>query len=283
LSRQGCEQGVAGLYSAADPAIRSGVAPGAKVCPYCGRLNGASDERCSACERPLPAPAEPSALRALGAAPATVCASVLAVLVYLALIAGDGVAAPMTWGRAVRWGALAGNLGPAQPWRYLSAMFVHFGLLHIGFNLLTLISFGRTLERLLGPARFTVLLLLSGALGFMASDLWYALQPQRQITGGLSGGIFGLMGAEVGLRFANGDEGWKRAAISALGYAAVMALLPGLNVNNAAHLGGLLSGAGLAWVIHHLRGRRPERLLVRGLAVLLSLFTLVGIALARLG
>ena len=222
-------------------------------------------------------------LSVLGGATATALSALLAVLIYVALIAGDGPATPMSWGRALRWGALAGNLGPSQPWRYFTAIFVHFGLLHLGFNLLTLVSFGRSLEQLLGTARFTVLLLLSGALGFVASDVWYALLPQRQITGGLSGGIFGLMGAEVGLRFASGDEGWKRAGVSALGYAAVMALLPGVNVNNAAHLGGLLAGAGLAWAFHRLRARRGERLLVRAAAVLFSSITLVGIALARLG
>ncbi|MEY4549539.1 MAG: hypothetical protein RL685_5734 [Pseudomonadota bacterium] len=220
--------------------------------------------------------------RALGGATATALFALLAVLIYVALIVGDGPAAPMSWGRALRWGALAGNLGPSQPWRYFTAMFVHFGLLHLGFNLLTLISFGRSLERLLGTSRFTVLLLVSGALGFVASDVWDSLLPQRQITGGLSGGIFGLMGAEVGLRFAGRDEGWKRAGISALGYAAVMALLPGVNVNNAAHLGGLIAGAGLAWAIHHLRAYRSERLVFRVVAALLSVVTLAGIALTRL-
>ncbi len=259
------------------------MASRATVCPHCGRLNAADQARCSGCARPLPGGAQLSVRRALGGATATTLCALLAGLVYLALIAGDGAGAPMSWGRALRWGALAGNLGPAQPWRYLSAMFVHFGLLHLGFNVLALVSFGRSLEQLLGTARFTVLLLLSGALGFVASDCWYALFPQRQITGGLSGGIFGLMGAEVGLRFASRDEGWKRAAISALGYAAVMALLPGVNVNNAAHLGGLLSGAGVALLIHRLRANRPSRWWFRVAAALLSLSTLAGIALARLG
>jgi rhomboid protease GluP len=239
--------------------------------------------RCSGCAQQLPGGALLASWRELGRTTATVVCAALAIAVYLAMIAGDGLGAPLSRGQALRWGALAGDLGPSQPWRYFSAMFVHFGLLHLGFNLLTLVSFGRALEQLLGTARFTVLLLLSGALGFVASDLWLALFPQRQITGGLSGGIFGLMGAEVGLRFASGDEGWKRAAVSALGYAVVMALLPGINVNNAAHLGGLIAGAGLAWGIHVLRSSRRSRWLFRVAAALLSLFTLVGIALARAG
>jgi rhomboid protease GluP len=259
------------------------VASRAKVCPHCGRLNGAEQARCTGCERPLPSNALLALQRALGGAVATTLCALLAVAIYVALIASAGPGAPMSWGRALRWGALAGNLGPSQPWRYFSAMFVHFGLLHLGFNLLTLISFGRALERLLGMARFLVLLLLSGAVGFVASDVWLALFPERQITGGLSGGIFGLMGAEVGLRFASQDEGWKRAAVSALGYAAVMALLPGVNVNNAAHLGGLLAGAALAWGIHRLRSSRRSQPLFTAAAALLGVVTLLGIALARLG
>ena len=221
--------------------------------------------------------------RAAGGAPATVWFAALSVAVYLALIlSSGGPTAPISGRMALRWGALAGDLGWREPWRQLSAMFVHFGLLHIGFNVLALFSFGRMLERVLGSARFTVLLLLTGVLGFVASDVWYELFPPSQITGGLSGGIFGLLGAEVGLRLAARDAGWKRAAISGAGYALMMGLIPGQNVNNAAHVGGLLSGVLLGWALSQAASRSHQRLF-DGAALLLSAATLGAIALCRWG
>jgi membrane associated rhomboid family serine protease len=88
--------------------------------------------------------------------------------------------------------------------------------------------------------------LLSGVGGFVLSEFWYTFQP---LTGGMSGGIFGLLGAEVGLRYAGRDLAWKKSAISALGYGVAAALLPGQSVNNAAHFGGLLVGAAFGWVL----------------------------------
>jgi membrane associated rhomboid family serine protease len=201
----------------------------------------------------------------------------------LALVmSSGGPTAPISGRMAVRWGALAADLGWREPWRQLSAMFVHFGLLHIGFNVLALFSFGRVLERVLGSARFAELLLVSGALGFVVSDVWYVLFPPSQITGGLSGGIFGLLGAEVGLRFAAGDAGWKRAAVTGAGYALMMGLIPGQNVNNAAHVGGLLSGVLLGWALSHAGGRAYHRF-IEGAALLLSAASLGAIALSRWG
>jgi rhomboid protease GluP len=264
------------------------VAPVSKVCLHCGRLNPASDARCSHCERRLPADWELGlarwSSRFFGGAPATALFVALSLAVYVALVAGGaGLSAPVSGRRALLWGALVGELGWREPWRHLSALFVHFNLLHVGFNLLALVSFGRALEKALGSARFAVLLLLTGVAGFLASDAWYLWFPPQYTTGGLSGGIFGLLGAEVGLRFAAADLGWKRAAVSALGYAVAMALLPGQNVNNAAHLGGLAAGGVLGWALSRRGSSRRFDLFFRVLALLLLLATLAAIAQSRLG
>ena len=110
----------------------------------------------------------------------------LSVGIYLALMLGGG----SLWGPprpidAVRWGALVGPLGRVEPWRYLSAMFVHFSLLHVGFNTLTLHSIGRSLEEGIGSARFVLVFLGTGIAGFVASQVFYELDP---LTGGISGG-----------------------------------------------------------------------------------------------
>ena len=136
-------------------------------------------------------------------------------------------------------------------------MFVHFSLLHVGFNTLTLHQLGRGLEDSLGWARFVVVFLGTGIAGFVASELWYSTMP---VTGGISGGIFGLLGAAVGWRFAQADPEWKRLAITGVGYAVAMALIPGITVNHAAHIGGLLAGAGFGWLLFRVgRGARVDR------------------------
>jgi rhomboid protease GluP len=263
------------------------VTPSSRVCPYCRRLNDGPARRCAGCERLLPTSWELGlarfGARIAGGAPATAFFAGLSIAVYLALVASAGrLGAPVSGRAALRWGALVGELGWREPWRNLSAMFVHFGLLHVGFNVLALVSFGRTLERVLGSARFTLLLLLSGAVGFLASDVWYAWFPPQQVTGGISGAIFGLLGAEVGLRFAAADPAWKRAAVSAAGYAVAMGLIPGQNVNNAAHVGGLLSGGLLGWALSRAASRTLDRAFAAA-ALLLTLASVGAIAIARWG
>jgi rhomboid protease GluP len=214
---------------------------------------------------------------------ATLLFVVLSVAVYGALwLAGVG-----PWGMvrplaALRWGALAGSLGSVEPWRYLSAMFVHFGLMHFGFNTLTLHQLGRELEGAVGWARFVLVFVGTGVAGFLASALWYHPMP---LTGGTSGGIFGLLGAAVGWRYAQGDPEWKRLAITGAGYAVAMVLLDrlsNLSVNHAAHVGGLVAGAAFGWALHRLpRGPRVERTLnVTGALLIVASFASIGLSLA---
>ncbi|HTV19738.1 MAG TPA: rhomboid family intramembrane serine protease [Polyangiaceae bacterium] len=214
---------------------------------------------------------------------ATTLFVVLSVLVYAALwLAGVGPWGAVRPAAALRWGALAGTLGGQQPWRFLSAMFVHFGLMHFAFNTLTLHQLGRDLEGMIGWARFVLVFVGTGVAGFLASELWYAQMP---LTGGTSGGIFGLLGAAVGWRYSEGDPDWKRLAITGAGYAVAMVLLDrmsNLSVNHAAHVGGLVAGAGIGWVLHRLRrGAAVERALtVTGALLIVASFVSIGLSLA---
>jgi membrane associated rhomboid family serine protease len=152
----------------------------------------------------------------------------------------------------LRFGALGGMLGAAEPWRYLSAVFVHAGLLHVGMNMWVFVSLGRDLERGMGSARFVLLFLLTGALGFVASAYWYA--PFQPLTMGASGGVFGEIGAVVGILWARRDPEWKRAFVRNLIYALLLSVALG-NVNTAAHLGGFAAGIALGFLF----GREPPR------------------------
>ncbi|NOY27377.1 MAG: rhomboid family intramembrane serine protease [Oligoflexia bacterium] len=81
-------------------------------------------------------------------------------------------------------------LSQGRWWTLLTAIFLHGGLLHIGFNMMWVRSLApRTIQEF-GPARFVVIYLLSGVGCFLLSDL-YSGAP----TIGASGAVFGLMGA----------------------------------------------------------------------------------------
>ena len=260
------------------------MANGSRICPACGKLNARDDTLCVRCNTRLPAGWEIAARHRVSSlfqrrGWATTTFMVLDAIVYLALTLGG--AGP--WGgvqriEALRWGALAGTIGHVEPWRYLSAMFVHFSLLHVGFNTLTLHQLGRSLEDSIGWARFVLVFLGTGVVGFLASELWYSPVP---LTGGISGGIFGLLGAAVGWRFAQGDPEWKRLALTGAGYAVAMALIPGVTVNHAAHIGGLLAGAGIGWGLFRVgRGARVDRAIdVVGALLMLATFASIGLSL----
>ncbi len=167
----------------------------------------------------------------------------------------------------LRWGALGASLGEVEPFRRLAAVFVHLGILHLVFNMLALVSFGAPVEDRVGSARFLVLFVLTGFLGFWLSDLWYAFSVgSSPLTAGASGSIFGLAGAEIGWLAAKRDPDLKDRFIRFAVYAAIFSLV--FPVNNAAHLGGFCVGVPLGWSFE--KDQRPWRRawLFNGLAAL---------------
>lgn len=151
------------------------------------------------------------------------------------------------------WGA---NFGPAtkdgQWWRLGTAMFLHFGVLHLGMNMVALWDSGRLVERILGPGRFAFLYITSGLSGNLLS---LVVQGDRAISGGASGAILGIYGALLTFllaerkRFHPSD--FKVMFGGAAAFSALTLLLgiliPG--IDNAAHFGGLMAGAMVGFVL----------------------------------
>jgi rhomboid protease GluP len=169
------------------------------------------------------------------------------------------------------------GLGELEPYRLLSAVFVHMGLLHVGMNMLVFVGLGRQLEPHLGSARFTIMFLGSGILGFVASEFWYGLSP---VTAGASGGVFGQIGALVGILYARRHPEWKRELTRQLIYAGLLALA--FPVNNAAHLGGLAAGAGFGFVFEKEHRLKLTTTVLGVLAVLLVCGSVVAVVLSSL-
>jgi rhomboid protease GluP len=93
----------------------------------------------------------------------------------------------------LQWGA---NFGPATEdgewWRLGSALFLHFGLLHLATNMFALADAGHLVERMFGHARFAAIYVASGLTGNLLSLI---VHGDRAVSGGASGAIFGIYGA----------------------------------------------------------------------------------------
>ena len=145
---------------------------------------------------------------------------------------------PIQLASLVQAGGIVGGLLSEEPWRYLSAVYVHLGLLHVGMNMFALLQLGRSAEQFLGSARFFLLYTVTGIVGFVASRFWYG--PVSPATAGASGALFGLMGLQIGILHARKDPRTKGLVLQQLAYAVAFAIL--LPINNAAHLGGFVTG-----------------------------------------
>ncbi len=147
-------------------------------------------------------------------------------------------------GSLTRWGTL---LGPAiefgEWWRIVTSGFLHFNLLHIGFNMYALWIFGQTLEKGVGAVRFA-LIYTAGLLGGSLAVLLFAF---NQETLGASGAVLGLAGGLAGVLMTRGINIFQTSlgAIFAINLALPI-LFPGISFWG--HAGGILGGfvAGLA-------------------------------------
>jgi rhomboid protease GluP len=260
---------------------------GSRVCPECGRLNSVDDKTCFHCGKRMPGPLAASALGfvgdfSAGGLPATKLLAGMCIVVYGLMMATDasgggipGLTGFHSW-TLLRFGALYGRITQAEPWRVLSAVFVHGSLIHIGMNMLSLINLGRTLEPHFRSARFLVLYLLSGALGFCGT-LWW--RGGNAFSVGASGAVFGLLGAFIGALIIRRNPGWQRVFLSNLIMAGVLAYVV-QGVDNAAHVAGFLSGLLLGLLLELERQPRRRDRLLAGLAAVGVMAALASIALS---
>ncbi len=180
-------------------------------------------------------------------------------------------------GVQLAWGA---NFGPATQdgewWRLGSAMFLHFGLLHLLLNMWALWDGGQWVERMFGHARFMAIYLGAGLAGNLASIVFHA---GHAVSGGASGAVFGVYGALLGYLWLHRREihrrefRWMFGAVlffSALTIGFGLAV-PG--IDNAAHVGGFATGLLLGMA---LMPARPMAV-VRVTAIVLLLAALAGL------
>lgn len=163
-----------------------------------------------------------------------------------------------------------------QPYRFITAAFLHAGLLHLLFNMYALWLIGSVLERIIGSLRFAMLYILSA---FAGNVMFYAVSvmtnTMHTAAVGASGAVFGLFGAL--LIFTRNVQGNTAGIAILLGInLALSFIIPAIAWQ--AHVGGLIGGTLLMWlwvVIRKIR-RRPNLLLDILIAALIAAL-LVGI------
>lgn len=185
-------------------------------------------------------------------APITPIIVALNVAVFVAMAlggAGFWIAKPSV---AINWGS---NFGPmtldGQWWRLFTATFIHFGIIHLLFNMLALYQTGRMVERMFGSFRYLMLYVFSGLIASSASLLW---NPTVN-SAGASGAIFGVYGGLL-VFMLNPKNEVPRSVMnehrnSTLAFIAYC-LFNGFThsgIDNGAHVGGLLGGMIMGYLL----------------------------------
>ena len=143
--------------------------------------------------------------------------------------------------------AISPGLRQGQWWRLGTAGFLHGGLLHIAMNSWVLFDLGAQVEDVYGASRLIVVYFMGSVCGFLLSTFWTAA-----LSVGASAGIMGLLGAMIALgvrnRHSSAGAAMRGMYVRWAVYVFIIGLLPGMNIDNAAHLGGLAAGFGVAWL-----------------------------------
>ena len=170
------------------------------------------------------------------------------------------------------WTAAVAN---GEWWRLVTSGFIHYGIIHLAFNMYVLYVVGGALERMIGRLQFAIIYFVS-LLG--GSFLVVLISASNAATAGASGAVFGLFGAFAVQQLSRGVNPMQSGIGATILLNLVLTFaIPGISIGG--HLGGLLAG-GLCGAIlfgvnpDHARQRRAQ------LGVSLPALVVVGAVLA---
>jgi membrane associated rhomboid family serine protease len=135
-----------------------------------------------------------------------------------------------------------------QYWRLITVMFLHANLIHILFNMYALYLFGYLIENTLGTLRFAAIYFVGG---FMASVASFLFVNPRVVGVGASGAIFALLGAWVAFNYRRRTTAMGEANLRGAIILIVLNLFLGFtipNIDNSAHIGGLVAGVAAGFI-----------------------------------
>lgn len=197
--------------------------------------------------------------------PATILMIALAVIVGFATnfgsnVSDEGLIRKLQFARVSAEGYYYPAFGPnsdllhGEVWRLVTPVFLHFGPMHLLFNMLWLHSLGSAIEIRRGTFRFALLVLWLAAASNTAEYLW-----SGPTFGGMSGVVFGLFGyVWIKSRFDPSAGLYIDPGNVTMMLFWLVLCMTGLvgRIANAAHLVGLLGGVAVAFLPLLLPGRR---------------------------
>src|SRR3954468_17643727 len=174
------------------------------------------------------------------------------VLAFLATLAsGSSVTGSVGGNTVLEKAALNGpKIADGEWWRIITSGFMHYGFLHLLFNMYALYILGGLLEPAIGRARFLLIYFVS----LIAGSVGALILSPNAFTAGASGAVFGLMGAAILIMRKRGISPLE----SGLGIWLFLNLAITFTVSNISvggHIGGLIGGVIAAFVLVEL----PER------------------------
>ena len=230
------------------------------MCPHCRAFITTKDRTCPYCNEPVGAPAvdrrNPSAILGGFIPHARFCTTIILLInfgLYLAntvysmrggnsqALFGLDLQTLFSFGASYRPAIQQGQL-----WRLVTAGFLHGGLLHIGMNSWVLFDVGAQVEEIYGAYRMVVIYFVATVCGFYLSSWW-----SPAVSVGASAAIMGLIGAMIALSVHHNNAmtvALRGMYIRWVVYMLIIGLLPGLHIDNAAHIGGLAGGFGIAYL-----------------------------------
>jgi rhomboid protease GluP len=233
------------------------MAIGGRICPHCKRYTAKDEPRCIYCNQYL-GPQWLAAITKLVSANGLLATNVIAGLCLLWFIAevvlGTIYVKPTpTIDKYILFGVNSGvlialgalSVAHHEAWRLLASCFLHMGAVHMLMNLWALYDFGRAIEPQLRWPRFFVSFVVTGVLGFVASEVWYASTDQAYITAGASGAVFGVQGLLLGDFLAKKDPRFQQFLWRTIVYSFIFYYA--MRTNQAAHMGGLAVGIALGY------------------------------------
>ncbi|MEV4491335.1 rhomboid family intramembrane serine protease [Micromonospora coxensis] len=198
-------------------------------------------------------------------------------------MAGGGLGGLLGGGTPLtQWGAVLAEWPPRFPvegivtgewYRLVTAMFLHYGLVHLLLNMWALWVLGRDLEALLGPLRFLALYLVAGLGGNVAA---YLFSSPNSASAGASTAIFGLFAAVFVLMRRLGRDTSAIVPILVINLIFTFTV-PGISIPG--HIGGLVTGAAMGWVLAY--APRMRRSVFQSVGTAIILVALLGMALVR--
>ena len=188
-------------------------------------------------------------LERFNGAPVTLILIAVNVLIFLAETAAGG---SENTDVALKFGAQYTPMvrDAKQYYRMFLAMFLHFGVMHILFNMYALYNIGPTIERIFGSGRFLAIYLGAGICGNLLTYYVEMHTENYRISAGASGAVFGLMGAYLVLALMPKLREYFSLTNILINIGInVLYGFRNRSINMVAHLGGLIGGAVISYII----------------------------------